>query len=221
MTRGSVAFADLAVKDLFPTPIWTLDVRPDVMQEMNPRLLDAILALMTPRPALPPGANWQTDPILHRHPAFADFVKMVEQAGRSAAKFLRLKDTDLFVTGCWGNVNPPGGRNSPHTHPNNFLSGVYYVSLPGAASSLVLHDPRPQAFVMMPPVAEFSSHNGNTSTLEVKEGRMVLFPGWLTHSVPVNSTDQDRVSIAFNLMFRNYVENASPALWKGTVRVGR
>jgi hypothetical protein len=74
----AVAFADLAVKDLFPTPIWTLDVRPDVMQEMNPRLLDAMLALMTPRPALPPGANWQTDPILHQRPAFADFVKMVE-----------------------------------------------------------------------------------------------------------------------------------------------
>ena len=52
MTRGTIAFADLAVKDLFPTPIWTLDVRPDVMQEMNPRLLDAILGLMTPRPAL-------------------------------------------------------------------------------------------------------------------------------------------------------------------------
>ena len=136
---------------------------------------------------------------------------MAEQAGRSAAKFLGLKDTDLFVTGCWGNVNPPGGRNSPHTHPNNYLSGVYYVSLPGGASNLVLHDPRAQAHVMMPPVATFSPYTGNTSTLEVKEGRMVLFPGWLTHSVPVNASSDDRVSIAFNLMFRTYVEQASPA----------
>lgn len=221
MTNGSVAFADLAVRDLFPTPIWTLDVRPDVMRELNPRLSAAILALMTPRPTLPPGANWQTDPILQKQPEFAEFVKMAEQAGRSAAKFLGLKDTDLFVTGCWGNVNPPGGRNSPHTHPNNYLSGVYYVSLPGGASNLVLHDPRAQAHVMMPPVATFSPYTGNTSTLGVKEGRMVLFPGWLTHSVPVNASSDDRVSIAFNLMFRTYVEQASPALWKGTVKVGR
>ena len=48
---------------------------------------------------------------------------------------------------------------------------------------------------------------------------MVLFPAWLTHSVPVNASGHDRISIAFNLMFRDYVEHASPALWKGTVRV--
>jgi len=27
----------------------------------------------------------------------------------------------------WANINPPGGMNQPHIHPNALFSGVYYV----------------------------------------------------------------------------------------------
>jgi uncharacterized protein (TIGR02466 family) len=27
----------------------------------------------------------------------------------------------------WANINPPGGYNRAHTHPNSLWSGVYYV----------------------------------------------------------------------------------------------
>jgi len=36
--------------------------------------------------------------------------------------------------------------------------------------------------------------------VEPKEGRLVLFPSWLTHRVSVNRTDEERISIAFNLV---------------------
>jgi hypothetical protein len=36
-----------------------------------------------------------------------------------------------MITGCWANVNPPGSYHPTHNHPNNFLSGVYYVDIPG------------------------------------------------------------------------------------------
>jgi uncharacterized protein (TIGR02466 family) len=210
---------DVSVRDLFPTPIWSVDFKPDYAAALNARLLQDIDALMSPRPPLAPGANWQTDPMIHRLPQFGELVALVEKAARGAADFLKLKARDLEVTGCWANVNPPGGRNSSHTHPNNFLSGVYYVATPASEGRIVFEDPRPQAYVMMPPVAEFTPYNGNNITFDVKPGRLVLFPAWLTHSVPVNRSNQDRVSIAFNLMFKNYVDEASPALWRGTVKV--
>ncbi len=210
---------EVAVRDIFPTPIWSVDLKPDYAASLNARLLQAIHALMTPRPALPPGANWQTDPVLHRLPQFAEFVSLVEKAGRGAVEFLKLQHRDLVVTGCWANVNPPDGRNSPHTHPNNFLSGVYYVATPASEGRIVFDDPRPQAFVMMPPVAQYTPYNGNHITFDVKPGRLVLFPAWLTHSVPLNRSTDDRVSIAFNLMFQRYVDESSPPLWQGTVRV--
>lgn len=211
----------MAVQDLFPTPIWTVDLKPEYAGPLNARLTAHIEALMTPRPQLAAGANWQTDPILHQLPQFAEIVQLVERAGRGAAEFLKLKFHDLVVTGCWANINPPAGRNTPHTHPNNFLSAVYYLATPPSEARIVFEDPRPQAYVMMPPIAEFTPHNGNNIVFEVKPGRLVMFPAWLTHSVPINRSTEDRVSMAFNLMFRNYVDEASPALWRGTVRVNR
>jgi uncharacterized protein (TIGR02466 family) len=210
---------DVSVHEIFPTPIWSVDLKPDFATALNERLLREIEALISPRPVLPPGANWQTDPTLHRLPQFAELVEIVEKASKGAAEFLKLRARDLEVTGCWANINPPGGRNSSHTHPNNFLSGVYYVATPASEGRIVFEDPRPQAYVMMPPVAEFTRHNGNNIVFDVKPGRLVLFPAWLTHSVPVNASEHERVSIAFNLMFKNYVAEASPALWRGRVRV--
>ena len=210
---------DIAVHDIFPTPIWTVDLKPDYAAALNARLRTDIEALMSPRPPLSLGANWQTDPVLHRLPQFLDIVRLIERAGRGAVEFLKLKPRDVVVTGCWANINPPGARNSSHSHPNNFLSAVYYVATPVSEGRIVFEDPRQQAVVMMPPIEEFTPYNGNNVVFDVKPGRILLFPAWLNHSVPPNRGREDRISLAFNLMFQHYVEEASPALWRGTVRL--
>jgi len=123
--------------------------------------------------------------------------------------------------GARANINPPGGRNKMHHHPNNFLSAVYYLQTPEAEAEaedrILFEDPRPQASVMMPRVVQFNRHNGNVLTFKVRPGRLVMFPAWLKHSVPPNNSQRERISIACNLMFKNFVEESSPALWEGTV----
>lgn len=47
-------------------------------------------------------------------------------------------------------------------------------------------------------------------------GRMVMFPAWLKHRVPTGETTIERVSISFNLMFRNFAETIAKPRWKGT-----
>ncbi|SNB63957.1 conserved hypothetical protein [Arboricoccus pini] len=210
---------EIGVKECFPTPIWTLDLPPDQAAVMNAGLLNEIERLIEPRPALKPGTNWQTDPILQDLPEFADLKALILTAAGAVGEALKLKSRQFRITGCWANVNPPGGRNSAHTHPNNYLSGVYYVATPAGQGRIVFDDPRPQAFVMMPPVSQFTKFTGNNVNLDVKPGRLVLFPSWLQHSVPTNQSTEDRVTIAFNLMFEDYVDAASPPLWQGTVKV--
>lgn len=212
---------ELAVMECFPTPIWTLDLPPDQAAAMNARLLEEIERLIAPRPALKPGTNWQTDPILQELPEFADLKALILKAAGTVGEALKLKSRRFRITGCWANVNPPGGRNSAHTHPNNYLSGVYYVATPPGQGRIVFDDPRPQAFVMMPPVNQFTKFTGNNVNLDVKPGRLVLFPSWLQHSVPTNQSGEDRVTVAFNLMIEDYVEAASPPLWQGTVKLDR
>jgi uncharacterized protein (TIGR02466 family) len=206
-----------AVRELFPTPLWTIDLEPERAIPFNAQLQLEIDRLLSPRPPIPTGANWQTDPILHTLPQFAEFTALVEKVAAGLVDFLKLTTRDPVVTGCWANVNPPGGLNSAHTHPNNFLSGVYYVATPPGEGRIVFEDPRPQASTLLPPVTEYTKFTGNKVTVEAKPGRMVLFPAWLVHSVPVNRSKDDRISIAFNVMFKSYVEAASPPRWKGTV----
>lgn len=204
------------VQEIFATPIWRVDLAADYAAALNGRLRTEIEALMGPPPPLAAGrTNWQTDPNLHRLPQFAEIVALFERAGRAATEYMKLKSHDLVVTGCWANVNPPGGHNPSHSHPNNYLSGVYYVSIPEGEGRIVFEDPRIQAQVMMPPVTEFTHYNGNVVSFEVKPGRLLVFPAWLAHSVPGNRSQHNRISMSFNLMFRNYADEISAPLWKG------
>jgi uncharacterized protein (TIGR02466 family) len=214
-------FADLSVKDLFPTPIWVADLEPELAARLNPELAASINALIDPRPKIPVGSTWQTTPVLHKEERFGEFCGLVRKAGAAAVAFLDLKHRDFEITGCWANINPKGGLNSPHTHPNNFLSGVYYVALPEDAGQIVFADPRPQAAAILPPAEKWNKYVGNEVRLEAKPGRMVIFPAWLVHSVPVNRSDEERISISFNLMFKDFTENVSKPLWTGTAPIRR
>jgi uncharacterized protein (TIGR02466 family) len=208
------------VQNIFATPIWAAELAPGYAAALNQRLLAEIKALMGPQPPLAAGrSNWQTDPVLHRLPQFAEFVALVEGAAQGAAEYLKLKSSDLVVTGCWANLNPPGAHNPSHNHPNNYLSGVYYVAAAEGATRIAFEDPRPQAQVMLPPVTEHTPYNGNVVMVEAKPGRLLLFPAWLGHFVPTNRSSEDRVSIAFNLMFRNYADEISAPLWKGSTKI--
>jgi uncharacterized protein (TIGR02466 family) len=206
-------FEKLSVQELFPTPVWICDLAEDSFRPLNRQLLQAIRELIEPRPPIEIGSTWQTDPVLHRLEPFAPFTGIVTTAARAALEFLGLGAPRFEITGCWGNINPKGGMNSSHTHPNNFLSGVYYVALPEGTGQIVFTDPRPQAGVMIPPTARYNKFVGNKITLDAKEGRLLLFPGWLLHSVPVNRSETERVSISFNIMFSDYTEAMSRPLW--------
>ena len=42
---------------------------------------------------------------------------------------------------------------------------------------------------------------GRRLTPKVSEGLMILFPGFLKHGIETNTTDHDRISLSFNILF--------------------
>ena len=64
-----------------------------------------------------------------------------------------------------------------------------------------------------------SAENAGKADLTVAEGDLVVFPSWLFHSVPPNKSEQNRISIAFNFMFRNFADVISPPGWQGRVKL--
>ena len=48
--------------------------------------------------------------------------------------------------------------------------------------------------------------NSSGAIVNVKEGDLIIFPSWISHSVNVNETkDQDRISFSFNTIPRGEI----------------
>jgi uncharacterized protein (TIGR02466 family) len=102
-----------------------------------------------------------------------------------------------------------------HSHPNNFLSGVYYVRADPGADRINFHDPRPQAAVIRPPVVELTAENTDQVVVQVRNGTLLFFPSWLVHSVDANPNEAERISVSFNVMLSAFTERLSQPLWSG------
>jgi uncharacterized protein (TIGR02466 family) len=193
------------VHTLFPSLVWEARLAPDVYEPLNGAILRK-LELLEEAP--------QTRVTLHRHEELAPLIALVEKLAFGVRDFLRIGDCGaLKVTGCWANLNAPGVAHVMHSHPNNFLSGVYYVRVPAGADTINFHDPRPQTGVMRAPVTELSAQNTDLVVVRVSPGTLLLFPAWLPHSVDANASAERRVSVSFNLMFATPAEALARPLW--------
>lgn len=209
-------FADVDRFEFFPTLIWKFQVDPEERPGLNAALGAEITNLVGDRSKTPAGGTWQTDQNLHENPVFAPLAQMIRDAALNILSDLEVENQDIAITGCWANVNPPGAQHIRHNHPNNFLSGSYYVTAGAGGDRIKFSDPRGQTSVMAPPTHNRNRFNSNNVIMPVAEGDLVMFPGWLDHEVPINQSDADRVSVAFNVMFRDYGEAMSRPMWKGT-----
>ncbi len=208
-------FASVNAQPVFPTLIWVHDLPAEVRDRMNAQLKQDLDRMTSPRPSLPPAGNWQTIHTLHKKPQMEELNGYVHGACRGILDKMAVDYADTVITGCWANISPPGAPHPPHIHPNNFLSAVYYLAAPAGANTIFFHDPRPQIEIMAP---HFKARNKLNSTLqhvEVSEGRLVVFPSWLVHSVPPNKSDALRMSISFNILLSDYGEKVAQPRWQG------
>ena len=102
----------------------------------------------------------------------------------------------LVITQSWLNKSKKGESHHEHVHPNSMVSGVWY----------------PQIHEQMPPIQfrsrsqrdvalqteQYNTFNSATFMLPMKKGELILFPSNLTHSVPTNVGEEERISLSFN-----------------------
>ena len=208
-------FKNAVVKPIFPTNLWIYDLEPEIAEPLNRRLFQELDELTSPRPSLPPGKNWQTEQTLHELKQFSELVGIFLEACDQVLDAMEVEHDGFRVTGCWANFNPKGSFHIPHHHPNNFLSGVYYVRVTEGAESITFHEPRPQTDLISPSVRKANQYNAKEHSIGVQPGRVVIFPSWLVHSVTPNTSDQIRISISFNMMFTSFAETIAKPKWKG------
>lgn len=201
------------VLSLFPTFVWNIQLKKDNYEAVNRKILTAVQKLREGLAPLAPGEAWQSGQRLQKLEEFSDLVLHVNEATRRVLKFLKIAHDAVEITGCWANVNTKGSLHGIHAHPNNFLSGVYYVKVQPGADTINFHDPRSQAAIIRPPVTELTAQNTDQVVVKVNNGTLLIFPSYLHHSVPPNESEDERISVSFNVMFSSFSENLSTPLW--------
>lgn len=198
---------------MFPTLVWKVQLKAELHEVINAKILAALEGMRRDMPGLAPNQGWQSEQTLHEREEFRDLISCVHNAVKSVLRFLRIGYDTFEITGCWANVLSKGAAHKAHSHPNNFLSCVYYVRTHPGTDTINFHDPRNQASIIRPPVVELTAENTDQVVVRVKNGTLLVFPSYLQHSVDANMSEEERISISFNIMFSSFTENLSKPLW--------
>ena len=116
----------------------------------------------------------------------SDEFKWISNQAIELAKENNPHDIDMFVYDCWGAIYNEGNYTIRHNHWPHLWSFVYYVRCPENCAPLVLDG-------MVTQFGRMGNH------FYPSDGDMIMFPGWVNHSVPKHESSSDRVVVAGNL----------------------
>ena len=133
-----------------------------------------------------------------------EYQQLVTELLRMQKEIYENENIDRHATlgNMWANINPPGGMNQPHIHPNALFSGVYYVKSSPNCGRLKVMDPRPGIQFTMPvrKPGDPGKDMWRDVNIEPVVGRIIMFPAWLWHSVEENKSNDIRISVSFNFI---------------------
>ena len=110
-----------------------------------------------------------------------------------------LADRPLELEDIWINILPEGGIHTSHIHPHSVISGTAYVAMPEGTSALKLEDPRLPMMMAAPGRTKDAPEELKTfAYVAPKVGDVLLWESWLRHEVPMNMSEDDRLSVSFN-----------------------
>ena len=149
--------------------------------------------------------GWHSQTDMHTKPEYKSLVDELFIFMKDIWKEEWL-DREPVVGNMWANINPPGGSNSPHLHPNCLYSGVYYVKSTPQAGRLKIYDPRAGIQIVMPVRKEGKppKHLWREANMDPVPGRMIMFPAWLWHAVEPNESNDIRISVSFNFIQQGF-----------------
>jgi uncharacterized protein (TIGR02466 family) len=188
------------VNQLFATPVWAF--RPVDAEPLARELASYALARRAADPRHAAGSvYWQSRDDLHQADELAPLLALIEEASRAVRSLLQV-DCQLSVTGMWANISRGTGALHEHTHPNNYLSGVFYAHMPQGAGAIAFKDPRAQTRILRPRTLADNPLNALEIEYPAATGTLLMFPAWLEHSVRPSRTGEERITVAWNQMIR-------------------
>lgn len=107
------------------------------------------------------------------NPIFRPLVNMIELIARQHSNKFRISDI-------WVNYSPPGCINGPHNHVGATIAGCFYLTVPDDSGKI-----------------EFETGE----SIMPNAGDLFYWDAGIIHWVNENESNQDRISIAFNISY--------------------
>ena len=185
---------------IFPVPIHQFDV--NGFSEIQDELIDHVYKMR------------EKDPVGHtisNRRGWQSFCFSIHEEDNVLKKFLTnclaefppiKKSVNLNVS-AWVNINPPDAFNMKHNHPTSDLSGVLWIKSPVKCGDIVFVSPC--SFATHREIEcyneDFKERNSYYSSyyFETVAGRLLVFPSYLEHYVDFNKSNEDRISVSFNI----------------------
>jgi len=190
----------------FPTPIWWLDT--DIDNAPIAQLCNNLRAEDLEGRQISNNGGWQSkDFKLQEHDEFTNFVDTVTDMSLSCLKDYGFVDGayKLEMLNGWFNVNQKGNSNQIHTHSGSFISGTYYVQAEQDQSELIFYKNFTEDFIISSAgqIENYTGISGATCRYPPRTGRLILFPSYVPHGVMPSTSDNERISLAFNMRMVN------------------
>ena len=129
------------------------------------------------------------------------FLSDIEKICQEYARDILKTDDSVCLSNAWININNKYHSNLIHAHPKSVLSGVYYIKTPEECGNIKFFHPAYDSVIRDWTYSLRESHPSNSIFwwLPANEGSLYIFPSWLKHMVEPNMSDEERISISFNV----------------------
>ena len=180
----------MTIQNLFPTPIG--------IYEINRPLTDEELVFLKNQDVRPNMGNVHSvNNTILKAIELEQISKFIEESVADYFKtvYSPKYDIHLKITQSWTNYTDAGQFHHKHSHPNSFVSGVFYVQADDKKDRIYFYKDVYEQ-IKLPP-QDWNTWNSETWWFEANTGKLILFPSRLTHMVePVEG--EQRISLAFN-----------------------
>jgi uncharacterized protein (TIGR02466 family) len=197
-------YQDGQFKDIFPIRIYEAeypnfqDIKEQLLADLEPHFS-----------TLAPGNEYwdknnnpliyRTLPNLEQENKFKHIIDFVEYHGKKYWQELNYTSrVEPYVLHMWSNKIPPGGFTPVHVHTPIPVAAAFYINASDDMGVLEIENPIDTIEKLQPRDNRLKPYF-HTHNVSIKDGKLVLFPGWIRHYTRSNTSKENRVIISCNI----------------------
>jgi uncharacterized protein (TIGR02466 family) len=193
--------------DLFPTPLYINNIYAPLINQQKDYLLNL--------PKILNEGNLRSESgYIFEDSLFTELKKTINQHIKEYVNIIYPNSNiNVYITQSWANYTEPNQYHHKHSHPNSFISGVFYVNAIKNEDMIKFYKDLPPIFQIN--YSQANNYNSGDVAVFVKTGDLVLFPSNFQHNVPPTTSKETRISISFNTFIKGNLgdEISSTALY--------